>query len=608
MLKELAEYGERAGVPPPGFAPKPARWAIMFTQDGRYLGVAQLGDTEANRNRGRTFPKAPDLSQGELIAGGVTRSHFLIDTAEVVTLLDADKASAKKQVSLRAKHECFVELLRQAGTELPSLAGAADTLSDPETMDTIRCELADRKAKPTDKVTLQIGDGFPVESDAWHAWWTGFRQSLVAGEESGQRMRCLLTGELAEPAATHLPKIKGLGDVEGMPTGSVLVGFDKDAFASYGLRQSANAAVSGSAAATYCAALNDLIAHHSHRLGRARVVHWFKEEITPEDDPVAFLLDPGDDVEDVVADADDVRVLIAQQRAAEFLLSLHRGQRPDLAGNHYYALTLSGAAGRVMVRDWMEGQFEELGANILAWFEDLSIVHRAGGRLAPWPKFLAVLAATARELDDVPAPRSGKLWRVALRNEPLPLDLLAQALSRTRLDVIQDRTANHARLGLLKAYHVRRKRLRKNGEKGGSDMSETLTPYLNEEHPEPAYQCGRLLAVLAQLQRSALGDVGAGVVQRYYAAASSTPGLILGRLVRTSQFHLDKLEGGLAWWYQQKLGDIMGRLKDAIPRTLDLEQQSLFALGYYQQLADLRTKKEKQPERQAADEQTVQPV
>jgi len=40
----------------------------------------------------------------------------------------------------------------------------------------------------------------------------------------------------------------------------------------------------------------------------------------------------------------------------------------------------------------------------------------------------------------------------------------------------------------------------------------------------------------------------------------------------------------------------MGRLQDAIPRTLDLEQQSLFALGYYQQLADLRTKKTHQPE------------
>ena len=38
-----------------------------------------------------------------------------------------------------------------------------------------------------------------------------------------------------------------------------------------------------------------------------------------------------------------------------------------------------------------------------------------------------------------------------------------------------------------------------------------MSVYLNKEHPEPAYQCGRLLAMLASLQYSALGDVGAGV-------------------------------------------------------------------------------------------------
>ena len=104
------------------------------------------------------------------------------------------------------------------------------------------------------------------------------------------------------------------------------------------------------------------------------------------------------------------------------------------------------------------------------------------------------------------------------------------------------------------------------------------------------------MAVLAALQRAALGDVGAGVVQRYYAAASATPALVLGRLTRTSQFHLNKIESaGLTYWYEQKLANIWQRLGDGPPRTLDLEEQSLFALGYYQQLADLRTKKADQP-------------
>ena len=117
-----------------------------------------------------------------------------------------------------------------------------------------------------------------------------------------------------------------------------------------------------------------------------------------------------------------------------------------------------------------------------------------------------------------------------------------------------------------------------------------MQPYLNPEHPHPAYHCGRLLAVLARLQREALGDVGAGVVQRYYAAASQTPGLILGRLVRNAQNHLGKPEmkgKNKTEEIEDWLKEIHGKLKDNMPRTLTLEEQSLFALGYYQQLAKL---------------------
>lgn len=110
---------------------------------------------------------------------------------------------------------------------------------------------------------------------------------------------------------------------------------------------------------------------------------------------------------------------------------------------------------------------------------------------------------------------------------------------------------------------------------------------LNPEHPSPAYQAGRLMAILADIQHSALGDVGAGVVQRYYAAASSTPALVLGRLVRGAQYHLNKLDKGLAVWYEKQLAEIMSRLGSNLPSTLTLEGQTLFALGYYQQKADM---------------------
>lgn len=118
-----------------------------------------------------------------------------------------------------------------------------------------------------------------------------------------------------------------------------------------------------------------------------------------------------------------------------------------------------------------------------------------------------------------------------------------------------------------------------------------MSAYLNKEHPEPAYHCGRLLAMLASLQRAALGDVGAGVVQRYYVAASQTPGLTLGRLFGNAKNHLNKLDGGLAFWYEDQIAEIMSRIQDRIPTILSLERQGLFSLGYYQQIAANRAGK-----------------
>ncbi|OFZ67154.1 MAG: hypothetical protein A2V79_09545 [Betaproteobacteria bacterium RBG_16_56_24] len=266
--------------------------------------------------------------------------------------------------------------------------------------------------------------------------------------------------------------------------------------------------------------------------------------------------------------------------AHRLLESIRKGERVDLGNNHYYALTLSGASGRVMVRDWMEGRFKDLVSNIEAWFSDLAIVARDGKGQAHDPKFMAVCGALVRELKDLPAPTAATLWKTAIQRLPIPQPIMAQALARFRTDLVdKDQPPfNHARMGLIKAYFIRL-------NQGGNT---TMTAYLNPDHPSPAYHCGRLLAILANLQRAALGDVGAGVVQRYYAAASQTPGLIIGRLVSNARNHLGKLEGGLAYWYENQIADVMGRLGDGAPRILDLNGQGLFALGYYQQLAALR--------------------
>lgn len=581
MLHLLSRYShDHDLVVEPGFRPKEVRWAIAFSADGRFLEVIELGDTSQKRNRGRTFLMCPDLSQPEIKRGGKGCRHFLVDSADVVALYGENDQEEK----LVVKHEYFVNLLAGAASIHDDFGLIASALNDNSILVQIQDRLGTLKAKPSDKVTFEVSGRFLVDSESWHSWWRAFRKSLAAEHSLGEAqiappsfMRSLSSGELVEPAAVH-PKITGLADVGGLAMGDAFASFKQDSFRSYGLEQSANAAVSEEEASAYRAALNTLLKDHAQKLAGAKVVHWFsnKEDVPQEEDPF-HMLETGLEFLDELED-DRQQELHAQSRAQQLLAAIHTGIRPDLHDNRYYALSMSGSAGRVMVRDWMEGQFEDLLENINAWFEDLSIVHREGRSVARPPKFMAVLGALVRELNEIPAPTVAKLWRVAVRREQIPQQVLAQAFFRSRVDILQDQPANHARMGLIKAFHIR---------KGDSHMKQ----HLNEEHPSPAYHCGRLMAMLANLQYAALGDVGAGVIQRYFAAASTTPALVLGRLTRTSQFHLNKLDPGLAYWYENKIAGIWASMKDELPRTLTLEQQSLFSLGYYQQIAANRIPK-----------------
>ena len=572
MLQALMDYGNGLDSEP-GFKTREVRWCIELTADGRFLNVLPLGDGK----RGAMQHRCPDMHA--MNAGG--KSHFLVETVQTIALMFKANEEPEKIAGTRDKHRFFVDMLGKAVDSAPALGVLVTALQNDSCLEGIRKALTECKAKPADWLSFRIDGIDPREDKTVQAWWRGWRARDIGGNSSNAantpsnaddgKMVCFLTGDAIQPLPTHR-KITGLSGVGGLTMGDVMVGFDKAAFGSFGLNQSANAAMSAKAAQKYVDGLNDLIRNHSRKLANTLVVHWFKKQVNPQEDPLEWLIQSYEQTE-----------AAAQSAARRLLEAIRKGERADLGNNHYYALTLSGAAGRVMVRDWMEGAFENLVSNIEAWFTDFAIVARDGNVQAYDPKFMAVCGALVRELKDLPAPTAATLWKVAVQRLPIPQPLMAQALARFRIGIVdKDQPPfNHACMGLIKAYFVRL-------NSGGTT---TMTAYLNPEHPEPAYHCGRLLAVLSNLQRAALGDVGASVVQRYYAAASQTPGLIIGRLTSNARNHLSKLDGGLAHWYENQIADVMVRLGDGAPRILDLNGQGLFALGYYQQLAALRAGK-----------------
>lgn len=560
MLNHVVSYAVRRIIDlEPGFGAMTVKWRISIAPDSS-AHIEPFGGED-----GACMPNCPEFPDNLLQGGG--KCNFLVDTLQVMLLYLDKKDDSEKFL---AKHEYFIYLLQEAGKQVLELFPAIGFFFGHDNLVTAQARLKELDAKSTDKAFFVVSDFDPLKNEHCKVWWRVFRKQLLdESVKKSKRMVCLLSGETTTPAQTH-PKVSGLKIVGGRGQ-DIVVGCDKDAFKSYGLKQAENGAMSESMANAYTKGLDDLIANHSRRIAGAKVVHWFKEQVSPEDDPLEWL--NGFESEEQTEAA-------ALGAARRLLEAIRKGERADLGNNHYYAMTLSGASGRVMVRDWMEGRFEDLAGNVEAWFADLAIVARDGNSQTKDPKFMAVCGALVRDLKDLPAPTAATLWKVAVKRLPIPQPLIAQALARFRSDLVDkdQPPLNHARMGLIKAYFVRL-------NSGGNT---TMTAYLNPDHPEPAYHCGRLLAIFSNLQRAALGDVGAGVVQRYYAAANQTPGLIIGRLASNARNHLGKLEGGLAHWYENQIAGVMGRLGDGAPRILDLNGQGLFALGYYQQLAKLR--------------------
>jgi CRISPR-associated protein Csd1 len=123
------------------------------------------------------------------------------------------------------------------------------------------------------------------------------------------------------------------------------------------------------------------------------------------------------------------------------------------------------------------------------------------------------------------------------------------------------------------------------------------------ETDDKAYNCGRLLAVLAEIQAKAHDYQlsGAGVAERYFGTASVSPASVFPLLLRLNRHHLDKIRktSGSAWNQEGNIQEVLCRLAPEaagappqFPRHLDLQAQGRFAIGFYQQKAEVEKRKE----------------
>jgi len=616
MIHALLQYAEDRGiVSKPGYTKKIVKWILNFDKDGKnFTGIVPSN---------RSFLFAPDLSQGELKTLGAKMgmgTHFLIAPIGAVIGWGNDEKNSEIE---RVRKRTFIWMLNEASAYDDSFHNLAAALLDPEISRSIHQEVLKQnpRVKPQDSVTMCVGGRFPVEENSWHEWWDQFRLTLTKPDNCRFLMPSFGTGKLVSPALIH-PKLKQLSGVGLSQPHAPIVTFDKSAFESYGLSQGMNAAMDIEAANTYVAAIDNLLENsliynwHTQtkktnkelvtdraRIGGARIAYWYigssemRKEIEEKNDLIALVLGSADKKKAPPENPIEERVM-AEARLRKALDSIRSGERRANIGSiHFCILALSGAGGRVMVRDFMEGTVLRLASTTENWFSDLSLITYSGETSGPLPGLEQILTAPLpskkprQDYLDWVAPVGAwrqSLWRAAFTDSRLPETAFVRALSEHDKAIIRgdltDSEIGHKsqrlsrfRLALVKAYLIRK----------GVTMNSALDP----EHPSAAYHCGRLLAVYDFLQRTALGDVGAGIVQRFYGGALTNPSGVFGQLSRMAQTYLAKLDGGRAYIYTERIAEIHNGIRKngdkaaTYPSALDLDGQALFALGFWHQIA-----------------------
>jgi len=559
FLEKLKEYSHSPTLhmPPDGYREKPVRYIIELRSDGSLANPVptDTADSSSRKTRRGVARMVPEIRR----AGSVLRPSLLADSTAYT--LGIPKSEKEKDVKRAAKcQKAFVDLVRECAQETEDQAVWA-VLRFVEDDPLQKLQIGE-DFDATSTITFRVDGAFPVDRPAVRSFWAHKQEE---GEK--KRMQCVVCGE-RRPVLERLPGvIKGVPG--GQSSGTSIISANENAFESYGLEHSLIAPVCADCARRFTFALNSLLADDQHhlRIGKSVFVYWTQKPV--EFNFLTALSDP---------DPEAVRALLESpwgKKAAA------------VEANRFYAAVLGASGGRTQVREWIDISIDEVQHNLLRWFERLRIV-------GPWgeePRPLAIrslAAATVRDLRDVAPHTMRGLLLSAIMGRPLPAKLPRLAAQRTRVE----QTVYHNHAAVIKLGYLSR-HPNKEGIMIELDMSST----------EPGYLCGRLLAELEQAQRAASPGVKATIVDRYYGTACTAPGTVFGTLVQTAQAHLGKLKRDNPPAYfgiQSTIEDILAGLS-AFPKTLTMDEQALFALGYYHQRAHNRAqalahKKENQDE------------
>ncbi|HFC8519870.1 type I-C CRISPR-associated protein Cas8c/Csd1 [Neisseria lactamica] len=571
ILHALTQYYQRkaesdGGIAQEGFENKEIPFIIVIDKQGNFIQLEDTRELKVKKKVGRTFLVPKGLGRSGSKSYEV--SNLLWDHYGYVLAY----AGEKGQEQADKQHASFTAKVNELKQALPDDAGVtavAAFLSSAEEKSKVMqaanwAECAKVKGCNLSFRLVDEAVDLVCQSKAVREYVSQANQTQ---SDNVQKGICLVTGKAAPIARLH-NAVKGV-NAKPAPFASV----NLSAFESYGKEQGFIFPVGEQAMFEYTTALNTLLASENRfRIGDVTVVCWGAKRTPLEESLASMINGGGKDKPDEHIDA--VKTLYK---------SLYNGQyqKPD-GKEKFYLLGLSPNSARIVVRFWHETTVAALSESIAAWYDDLQMVR---GENSPYPEYMPLPRLLGNlvldgKMENLPSDLIAQITDAALNNRVLPVSLLQAALRRNKAE----QKITYGRASLLKAYINRAIRA------GRLKNMKELTMGLDRNRQDIGYVLGRLFAVLEKIQAEANPGLNATIADRYFGSASSTPIAVFGTLMRLLPHHLNKLEfEGRAVQLQWEIRQILEHCQ-RFPNHLNLEQQGLFAIGYYHETQFLFTK------------------
>ena len=574
ILHALTRYYQRkaasdGNVAPEGFENKEIPFVIVLDKAGKFIQLEDTREQQGKKKIGRKFLVPKGL--GRAGSKSYEVSNILWDHYGYV-LAHPKEDDEKSDILAQNQHKSFiakVDELKQALPEDAGIQAVSAFLAQANEVAKVRLaegwqECAKIKGCNLSFRLVDESVALVCQSKAVQAYLAAAKAEVSDGIQEGI---CLVTGKKTTIARLH-NAVKGV-NAKPSPFTSVNLA----AFESYGKQQGFIFPVGEQTMFEYTTALNMLLdGENRFRIGEVSVVCW-SEKPTPLESKVALRINGGGK-DNPDAHIDEVKALYK---------SLHNGKYMEPNGkDKFYLLGLSPNSARIVVRFWHETTVAALSENIARWYDDLQIVR---GEKSIYPEFMPLMRLLCGlvldgKAENLPPDLIANVTQSALANRPLPVGLLQIALRRNKAE----QKITYGRAALIKAYLNRAIR------SGSLKNTKELSMSLDRERNDIGYVLGRLFAVLEKTQSEANPSLNATSGDRYFGSASSTPIAVFGTLMRLSPHHLSKLEyEGRAVHLKWEIGQILDKCQK-FPNHLNLEQQGLFAIGYYHETQFLFTK------------------